>query len=109
MMSAPARRMRRQRLEHRARLVDPAVARRGLQHRVLTAHVVRRRRIAERVLHLADDVEVGHRRLHHDEVGAFVDVLLDLAQRLAALAGSIWCDRRSPNCGVDSAASRNGP
>src|ERR1035438_7293621 len=25
------------------------------------------------------------------------------------LAGSIWWLRRSPNCGVDSAASRNGP
>ena len=27
----------------------------------------------------------------------------------AALAGSIWCERRSPKAGAESAASRNGP
>ncbi len=32
-------------------------------------------------LHLGDDVQVGHRGLHHHDVGAFVDVDLDFAQR----------------------------
>src|SRR6185312_11085102 len=38
---------RRQAFEHRALLVEPAVARGGLQHRVLAADVIRGRGIAE--------------------------------------------------------------
>ena len=83
-MSAPARRMRGQRFEHRARLVDPAVAAGGLEHRVLAAHVVRGGRDSRSVSFTrVEDVQVRHRRLHHHDVGAFLDVLFDLAQRLA--------------------------
>ena len=40
-----------------------------------------------------------------------VDELMERTSRSAsrAFAGSIWYPRRSPNSGVDSAASRNGP
>src|SRR3954471_18790189 len=55
----------RQALEHRALLVEPAVARRGLEHRVLAADVVRRRRISEFHLHARQDIEVWQRRLDH--------------------------------------------
>src|SRR6185503_3158601 len=69
-----------ERLEHRAMLVDPAVLCRRLQHRVFAAHVVRGRRIAERFLDAHDHIEIVHRRLHEHDVGAFFDVLLDLAE-----------------------------
>ena len=59
--------------------------RRGLDHRVLAADLVRRDRIAEGLLHAPDQVEVRQRRLDHDDVGAFVDVQLDLAQRLVGV------------------------
>src|SRR6185436_1895002 len=53
----------RQALEHRALLVEPAVARRGLEHRVLAADLVRGCRIAELHLHPRQHVEVRQRRL----------------------------------------------
>ena len=59
----------------------------GLDHRILAAHLVRGGRVAERVLHAAHDVEIGHRRLHHHDVCAFFDVLLDFAQRLFGVGG----------------------
>jgi hypothetical protein len=71
-------------------LVEPAVLRGRLEHRVLAAHLVDEGRDAERVLHPAHDVEVGHAGLDHHHVGALVEVERDLAQRLVAVAGSIW-------------------
>src|SRR4026207_644711 len=56
-----------------AGIPDSAFPRPGLEHRVLAAHVVRGRRHPELGLHARDDVEVGHRRLHHDDIGAFLD------------------------------------
>ena len=38
--------------------------------------------IAELRLHPRDDVEIGERRLDHDDVGPFLDIERDLAQRL---------------------------
>src|SRR5437899_2973448 len=73
----------RQRFQHRAALVDPPVPGGRLEHGVLAAHVVRRRGVAERLLHARDDVEIRQRRFDHHDVGAFLDILLYLAQRLA--------------------------
>ena len=70
MMSAPAPN-RRQRLQHRPRLVDPAVARVGFQHRVLAADVIRRGRDAELRLHTLNHIEIRHRRLDHPDVRTF--------------------------------------
>jgi hypothetical protein len=67
-------------------VVEPAVLRRRLQHRVLAAHLVGEGRHAERVLHPAQDVEVGHAGLDHHHVGALGDVERHLAQRLVAVA-----------------------
>src|SRR5688572_10441807 len=67
---------------HRARLVDPAVGARRLQHRILAADLVRGGGMAEARLDPCDDVEVRQRRLDHHDVGAFGDVDLDLAKRL---------------------------
>jgi 2-phosphosulfolactate phosphatase len=60
-----------------------AAVRRGsrLEHRVLTAHVVSRRGPIEALFHPRDDVEIGHRRLDHDDVGTFGKIGLNLAQR----------------------------
>src|SRR5437867_10615591 len=58
----------RQRFQHRAALVDPAVAGGRLEHGVLAAHVIRRRGVAERLLHARDDVEIRQRRLYHHDV-----------------------------------------
>ena len=81
MMSAPARRMAVSVSIIDARLVDPAARAGRLDHRVLAAHLIRGGRLAEALFHLRDDVEIGQRRLHHDDVGALGDVDLDLAQR----------------------------
>ena len=59
-------------LEHGGALVEPAGGRGGLDHRVLAADVVGGDRHARRVLHAADDVEVGQRGLDHDHVGALL-------------------------------------
>ena len=87
MMSAPARRIAVS-VSSIARGSSIQPLRRGsLQHRVLAADVIRRRRIVERFLHARDDVEIGDCRLHHDDVGAFLDVLRDFAQRFVAVGG----------------------
>ena len=83
MMSAPARRIDVQRLEHDAVVVDPALLGGGLQHRVLARDVVGGDRHVELAAHLGDDVQVGEGRLHHHDVGALLDVERDLAHRLA--------------------------
>jgi hypothetical protein len=72
-------------LEDRATLVEPAVRRRGFHHRVLATHVVGGHREARLVLRAPQNVEVGERRLHHHDVGAFVDVGADLADRLVGV------------------------
>src|SRR6187399_940580 len=68
-----------ERLEHHALLVEPAILRRRLQHRVLTAYLVCSRGLAESLFHLAENIEIRKRRLHQDEIGAFGDVDLHFA------------------------------
>ncbi|RYZ27986.1 MAG: porphobilinogen synthase, partial [Propionibacteriaceae bacterium] len=63
--------------------VDPAVRGGRLDHRVLARDVVRRDRHVHHLADRADHVEVGQRRLDHDEVGALGEVEGDLVQRLA--------------------------
>ena len=84
-MSAPARRIDGQRLEDGGALVEVPGGGGGLDHRVLAADVVGGDRQPRRVLDAADDVEVGQRRLDHDDVGALLDVEQRLAQRLVAV------------------------
>ena len=77
----------RERLEDDAFLVDPAVRRGRLDHRVFAADVVGRDGEIDAVAHLAHDVEVGERRLDHDDVRALGDVEVDLLEGLAAVRG----------------------
>ena len=76
----------REQLEHGARLVDHAGGGGGLEHRVLAAHVVRAERQGRRLAHARDDVEVRHRGLDHQHVGALLLVEAGLAQGLAGVA-----------------------
>jgi hypothetical protein len=71
-------------------LVEPAVGAGGLDHRVLAADLVGGDGQGGVVAQEADDVQVGARGLDHDHVGALELVEFELAQGLAALAGSIW-------------------
>jgi hypothetical protein len=48
--------------------------------------VIRAHRDVERVVKIAHDVEVGHGRLHHDDVGALGHVGARFAQGLATVA-----------------------
>ncbi len=59
----------------------------GLDHRVLARDVVGGDGKVEALAGGADHVEVRQRRLDHDHVGAFGDVLLALAQRFADVRG----------------------
>jgi hypothetical protein len=81
----------RERFQHvtRCSSIQPFAGRR-LHHRVLAADVVGGDGHVDRLLHGADDVEVRQGRFHHDDVGAFGDVELHLADGLVAVAGSIW-------------------
>src|SRR6267154_5944754 len=74
-----------QRLEHRASLVNPAVARGSFDHRVFAADLVGSRRVPEPLLHPRQDVEIRQRGLHHHDVRALFDVLLHFAQRLVSV------------------------
>ena len=84
-MSAPARRIEVSALEHGGALVEVAGGCRRLDHRVLAADVVGGERHRRVVLDAADQVEVGQRRLDHDDVGALLDVEPRLAHRLVAV------------------------
>ncbi len=84
-MSAPARRIAGERLEHGGALVEVAGGRGRLDHRVLAADVVGGDRHRGLVLDAADHVEVGQRRLDHHDVGALLDVERRLAHRLVAV------------------------
>src|SRR3954452_15864113 len=65
--------------------VQPAVGGGGFDHGVLAGDVVRGNGDVHVVADLADDVEVGEGRLDHDEVGAFGEVEVDLADRVAGV------------------------
>src|SRR2546425_517785 len=66
---------------HRPRLVEHAPPRRGFDHRILAAHLIRAERRAKAVLGAADQIEAGAGRLHHDDVGPFIEIELDLFHR----------------------------
>ena len=66
-------------------MVQPAVLRGGLQHRVFAADLVGKGRDAELVLHAPHHVQVGHAGLDHHHVGAFGDVHRYFAQRLVGV------------------------
>ena len=74
-------------LQRHGRAVDPPALGRRPDHGVLAAHVVRRHRHVDGRPHGGDDVEVGERRLHHHDVGALLDVLGHLDERLPHVAG----------------------
>src|ERR687887_464343 len=71
----------------RLALVEEALCGRCFHHRVLAGDVVRRERQLEALARGADDVEVRQRRLDHQDVRSFGDVLLALAQSLAHVRG----------------------
>ena len=57
--------------------VDPAVPGGGFYHGVFAADVVDGNGAVDAVPGLTDDIEVGHGRLDHDDVGTFVEVEAD--------------------------------
>ena len=73
----------RQRLEHDALLVDPAVCCGGLDHRVLAADIVDSDWMMDVVADLAHDVEVSERWFDHDDVRAFHDIEVNFLECLA--------------------------
>ena len=66
--------------------VDPPALGGGLDHRVLAGHVVGGDGQVGLRPGGGDHIEVGEGRLHHDQVGAFLDVGADLGQRLTRVA-----------------------
>ena len=75
-------------LERDRTLVEPAALAGRLDHRVLPAHVVRdHRHLGVRIVHPADDVEVGEGGLDHEEVGSFLDIERRFPERLAHVPG----------------------
>src|SRR5215216_6493525 len=74
-----------ERLEDHHPLVEPAVLRRGFDHRVLPAHAVRRDGQVRRLSDQAKDVEVRQGGLDHHEVRPLLDIQLDLEKRLAGV------------------------
>ena len=81
-MSAPARLMPTRLSSAHALQVQPAVRRRGMDHGVLTAHLVGGERQSAGGAHRPDDVQVGQCRLDHDDVGSFGHVQLHFPKRL---------------------------
>src|SRR5581483_9133852 len=67
--------------------VDPAIRRRGHNHRIFAGHLVNEGRHAESVLQAANNIEIGQARFHHDHVRAFGDIQFGFAQRLLGIAG----------------------
>ena len=78
-----------QRLEHGGALVEQALGRGDLDHRVFAADVVGGDRHAGRILD-PPDVPGTAAGLDHQDVGALLDVELGLAHGLERVAGSIW-------------------
>ena len=99
----------RERFHHRRVFVEPAElpAAFTMAYSPLTEYAATGR--PNSLLHLANDVEIRQRGLDHHDVRAFVHVEGDLAHRFLGVGGVHLIERRSPNCGVDSAASRKGP
>ena len=85
MKSAPARLIDVRASMTASALVEVAGGDRGLEHRVLAADVVGGHGEVRRVLHAAQHVEVGQRRLDHEDVGALLHVEQRLAHRLVAV------------------------
>src|SRR4051812_1622236 len=75
------------RLQNRPLLVQPAVLRCGLEHRVLAAHVVGSDGEVRHLAHPTHDVEVRERGLDHDNVRALFDIQGNLAQSFASVRG----------------------
>src|SRR5208283_3976384 len=57
----------RKNFQDHALFVDPAIARRRLDHGIFAADVVRAHGHINGIPHPADDVEIGERRLDHDD------------------------------------------
>jgi len=89
--------------------VDPATLCSGVDHRVLTTHVIRSERNIDATRGFGDHVEVRERRLDHHHVGTLGDVEVDLELRFTNVAVvllvpasvSAVCDRH-----VDGVAER---
>src|ERR671917_924560 len=100
-------------LQDRALFVEPAVLGCGFDHGVLAAHAVGRNGKVRRLAHPAHHVEVGQRRLHHNDVRALADVELDLRQRLAGvrrvhLVGAAVAELGGAVCGLAERAVEGG-
>src|SRR5215471_7288697 len=77
----------RESLHHLPRLVQPAQTAGRADHGVLPGDGVRGQGHPELALGARDDVQVRQGRLHHDDVGALVDVEGDLAHGLHPVGG----------------------
>lgn len=66
-------------LHHHAFFVDPAVLGGGFDHGELATDVVGGDWQVAGVAYLADDVEVGHGGLDHDDIGTFRDIQVNFA------------------------------
>ena len=101
---------RQRRLHRGARQIHPAALGGGAEHGELARDLVGHDRHVDALADRADHVEVGQARLDHHHVGAFVDV----GQGLADRPRGRWADPSGSRagrrvCGVEPAASRNGP
>jgi len=66
-------------------MVQPAIGCSRLQHRVFPADLIGKGRHAESLFDVAQHVQIGHARFHHDHVGTFADVGCDFAQGFDAI------------------------
>src|ERR1700689_1327021 len=71
--------------EDDALLINPAVARGSLHHRIFGADIVRGDRRVESLTDAGDDVEIRESGLYHDDVRALFEVESDFAKRLAGV------------------------
>lgn len=75
-----------ERFEHYRLTIDPAVGVAGLDHRVLARDLVDRDGHRRSLGDCGQDIQIWQARLHHDEVGTFLDIKLGLQQRLPEVA-----------------------
>ncbi len=66
-------------------MIDPAIGGGGLNHRIFAGNVIGHQGQIEALLDVPQDVEVGQRRLDHQEVGAFLHVEGRFAKGFAAV------------------------
>ena len=75
------------RLQDNALLINPAVCSGGFYHRIFAADIVDGNRAIRRLVDLSHDIQIGERRLHHDDVRPLLYVESSFFQCLAYICG----------------------